>query len=93
MRLKREHIQRLSELILRRLKSEKMLVMRVSEDKVLEGINKAITADLRAEDDLEEQAKDLLEKFRPQIRSGEMDERQALFLIKKQLAKEKKMVL
>ncbi|EKD42466.1 MAG: hypothetical protein ACD_73C00143G0004 [uncultured bacterium] len=91
MRLKKEQIQKLSERILRALKEKDQLIFRVPENKVLDKINDVITADMRAEDDLEGEARRILDKYKA---SGtDIDERQMLLMIKKQLVKEKKLVL
>lgn len=93
MRLKKEHIERIAGLILAGLKKKNLIKPRVSEPKILEKINAVITEDLSAEVRLEDEARKLMDKFRPQIQSGELDERRAFLMIKKQLAKEKKMVI
>lgn len=93
MRLKKEHIERIAGLILNGLKKKNLIKPRVGEQKILEKINAVITEDLSAEARLEEEARKLMDKYRPQIQSGELDERRAFLMIKKQLAKERKMVI
>ncbi len=91
MRMKKEQVQKLANKIFRVLKEKDQLVMRVSENKIIEKINDVILADLRAEDDIEVEARKILDKYKA---SGEnIDERQMLLMIKKQLVKEKKLVL
>jgi len=91
MKLKKEQIQKLANKIFRELKDKNQLIMRVPEAKVIEKIHDVILADLKAEDDVEVEARKILDKYRAQDPS--IDERQMLLMIKKQLVKEKKLVL
>ncbi len=93
MKLKKEQIQRLSDKIWSALKEKKLVVVRAPELKITAKIVEVIHADIQGERNLEEEAKDLLEQYRPKINSGELDERRVLQMIKKQLAKDKKVVL
>lgn len=80
-------------MILAGLKKKNLIKPRVSDQKLLEKIGAVITGDLSAEARLEDDARRLMDKYRPQIQSGELDERRAFLMIKKQLAKERKMIL
>lgn len=93
VRLKKEHVQKIAELVLKNLKAPNIIKMRVPETKVLDRIIKAINDDLYAEVRLEDEARKMLDTYRAQINAGQLDERKALLMIKKQLAKDKKMVL
>lgn len=93
MRLKKEHVDRIAELILIQLKAKNLITLRSSEKTILAKIIQIITQDLMGEDNLERKARDLLDQYRPQIQSGQLDERRALQMIKAKLAKERKMVL
>lgn len=93
MRLRREQIEKISSLILKNLKEKKLITPRVSENKILESVQAAITNDLMAEVKIEDEARKLMDKYRAQIESGMLNERELLMKIKKQLAKEKKIIL
>lgn len=93
MRLKKEEITKIANIILTRLRDSKTIKPLVSEAKILAKIEEVIISDLAAEDRLNDEARKLLDQFRPQINSGQMDENKALMMIKKQLVKDKKMVL
>lgn len=93
MRLKKEHIDRIAELILAQLKAKNLVKLRSPDKTILAKMIQIITQDLMGEDDLERKARDLLDQYRPQIQSGQLDERRAIQMIKAKLAKEKKMVL
>ena len=62
MRLKKEHIEKISGLILAGLKKKNLIKPRVSEMKILEKINVVITDDLSAEARLEDEARKLMDK-------------------------------
>lgn len=93
MRLKKEHIDRISSLILKNLQSKKLITPRVPEPKILAKIVETITADMHAEDKLDNDARKMMDTYRQQILSGSLDERKVFQMIKKQLAKERKMIL
>lgn len=93
MRLRKEHIERISKLVLKNLLTKDLIQLRVTEAHVLAGISGVILKDMQSEDDLEGEARKLLAKYKPQIEAGELDEYRAILMIKKQLAKERKMVL
>ncbi|MDO8518995.1 MAG: DUF507 family protein [Deltaproteobacteria bacterium] len=93
MRLKKEHIDRISTMILNGLKNKKLIKPRVPDEKIRLKIIETITADLHAEDQVDAEARKLMEGYRKQIESGQIDERKMFQMIKKQLVKDKKMVL
>ncbi|MBI4411328.1 MAG: DUF507 family protein [Deltaproteobacteria bacterium] len=93
MRLKKEQIRKISELILRNLQEKKLITPRIPEKEIFESIAAIITGDLMAEVKIEDEARKLMDKYRVQIESGMLNERELLMKIKKQLAKERKIVL
>jgi hypothetical protein len=92
VKLKKEHIERISRLILGKLKEKKLIEMRVGEDRIFHKIIDVVTSDLGAEDKLDRDARDLLDQYAAKA-GGDIDRQQMLHMIKKQLAKERKMVL
>ena len=92
MRLKKEQIERIARLIVSKLKEKKLITMRVGENLVLSKVVDVIVADLHAEDKLESDAKDMLDQYAQQA-GGDLDRFKMLQMIKKQLAKERKIVL
>lgn len=93
MRLRKEQIQQIAHRIVDQLKAKKLIIPRTKEHDILTKVIDVITADLVAEDALDAEARKLMDQYRPQIASGDMDERRAFLMIKKQLAKEKKLVI
>ena len=93
MRLKKEHIDRISTMILNGLKEKKLIRPKVPDEKIRVKIIETIMADLHAEDKIDDEARQLMENYRGQIQSGQIDERKMFQMIKKQLVKDKKIVL
>lgn len=92
MRLKKEQIERIARLVVSKLKEKKLIKMRVGENLVLSKVVDVIVADLHGEDKLESDAKDMLDQYAKQA-GGDLDRHKMLQMIKKQLAKERKIVL
>lgn len=93
MRLKKEQIHKLSQAVLETLEKKSLIQAKTSRETLLTRIDQAITADMSAEDDLDAEAQKLLDQFRPQIASGQLNERELFLKIKRELAKKKKLVL
>jgi len=93
MRLKKDQIQKVSEKILKDLQAKNIVVLKADAHKIIERIQKAIVDDLVAEDKLDEDVKKLMDQYRPMIASGQMNEHDVFQKIKKQLVKERKMVI
>jgi hypothetical protein len=93
MRLRTDQIEKLSLGILKHLKGKKLIQIKAGEEIVLKKIKDVITQNLEEEDELEAQAKNLLDQYRQQIQSGSLNERDLYLKIKKELARKKKFVL
>lgn len=93
MKLKEEHIDKIANLVLRRLEEKNLIQLRASTSDFLEKVKSVIKSNLSEETNLEDEARKLLDQYRPQIQAGLLDETRALNMIKKQLAKERDIVL
>jgi hypothetical protein len=93
VRLKKEQIEKISQILLKELSDKGLANFKVPEAKVLTRIQETITADLEAEDQLDREVHALMDQFRRQIESGHLNERDLFMKIKKELAKKKKLVL
>lgn len=95
MRLKDEQIDRLTEKVLSDLTGSGLMVMQAERSRISDCIRGVIKADLKAEDDLERDAEELLEKTLRAAggSAGDIDRHKMLKMIKTKLAKERKMVL
>lgn len=95
MRLKEEQIQRLSEKVYNDLSSAGLITPHRERGSVVEGIAKAVTQDLNAEQTLERDAERLLDETIAGLgrAAADIDRRKMLRMIKDRLAKERKIVL
>jgi len=86
-------VQKLCAKVLDTLKDKRMVTLKAPEDKVLQRLAKAMLDDLNKEAALNNEVRKMLEKFRPQIDRGEVDEHKMFQMIKKQLVKDRGIVL
>jgi len=95
MRLKEEQIQRLSEKVYNDLSAAGLITPRRERGAVVEGIAKAISLDINAEQTLERDAERLLDETIAGLgrAAADIDRRKMLRMIKDRLAKERKIVL
>ena len=93
MRLRPGKIEALSLKILNELKNNPDTVIRVKEEDVLHEIQSIITMDLEREDQLEDEVRDLLQKHMKQIYRDDISYVELVRKAKKQLAKERGLVL
>lgn len=69
-----------------------LLKPKVAPVKIVEKIAGILLSDARTEVEIDAAAKKMMEKFRPQIESGEIDYHKMYTMVKKQLMKEKKFI-
>lgn len=93
MRLSREMIKHIADAITANLESKGLAEYDVSKDAISTKIAETITADLMAEDKLNEEVKKLLAAHEAEISKGQMDYRKVFELTKQKLAKERGIVL
>lgn len=93
MRLKKERIQSLSKVLAIHLMESGSIRFGKAKETLARAIEQIITNELLVEDRLEAEARKLLESYETQIEKGDVDPHRMLQMIKKQLAKEKGIVL
>lgn len=94
MRLKEEIIKKIATRVVARLKEKNVATFRVPDSKLVEKVIAVITADMVNEEKLDEDARKMMDQYRKQMQqTGAMDERKLFLMIKKQLAKERKIIL
>jgi hypothetical protein len=93
VRLSKEMIKHIADAIARNLESKGLVGYDVSKDVISSKIAETITADLIAEDKLNEEVKKLLAAHETEISKGQMDYRKVFELTKQKLAKERGIVL
>lgn len=93
MRLKKEQIHKISDKILKALQEKNLVQLKASAEAVLARLEKAITDDLLAEDKLDGDVHKIMDQYRHMIASGQVNEQEVFQKIKKQLIKERKLVI
>lgn len=93
MRLKKEQIQTIADRILIEIRKAPTIRLKTSEDKIKSKIIELISNDFLKEDKLDEEVKKMMEQYKSQIAAGNMDAQKVFQMIKKQLVKERNIVL
>jgi hypothetical protein len=93
VRIPKEMVKHIADAIAANLKSKGLAAYDVSNDAVSAKIAETITADMIAEDKLNEEVKKLLASHEAEISRGQMDYRKVFELTKQKLAKERGIVL
>jgi hypothetical protein len=93
VRLSKEMVKHIADAIARNLESKGLAGYDVSKDAISTKIAETITADMIAEDKLNEEVKKLLAAYETEISKGQMDYRKVFELTKQKLAKERGIVL
>ena len=93
MRLPKEMIKHVADAIAANLESKGLVTYAVPRDAISTKVADVITADMMAEDKLNEEVKKLLSAHEAEISKGQMDYRKVFELTKQKLAKERGIVL
>lgn len=93
MKLKPKVIHQLAQYVVEHMSQSEAWTLTVEQGKVVQAIEKIIEKNLHEEEMLDAQAKALLAAQLAKMKDSTIDERKAFQLIKKQLAKQKGMVL
>ena len=93
MRLPKEYINKISELIVKNLTEKELALFKVEKQKVIEKIEEVITKNLREEDELNREVERLLEAHSKQLRESAVEYRKMFNMIKSKLARERNLIL
>lgn len=93
MRLTKEQVEKLSDLVLKRLKERELIVFKTDEKKVLDKIRDVMLADMRAEESLDKEVEELLKSHSGAINSQKADYRKMFNMVKTKLARERGIVI
>jgi hypothetical protein len=93
MRLSRETIKQIADAVVSSLETKGLAKFLAARDAVSAKAVELITADLAAEDRLDEEVKKILESHEAEIAKGGMDYRKLFDLTKRKLASDREMVL
>ncbi len=93
MRLSKEMVKHIAGAVAANLESKGMAKLLKPMDVLSGRVSELITADLAAEDRLDEEVKKILASYESEIAAGRMDYRKVFELTKQKLAKERGIVL
>lgn len=91
MKLTKEQIEKLSALVIEKLKGKDLVVFKAAEPKVLERVNEIILANLRAEDSLDKEVEEILKSH--SVEGQKIDYRKMFNMVKGKLARERGIIL
>ena len=92
MKLTTSQIQRLSEKILKQWKAQNLITFKVDEKIVLKTIVDVVTLNLKKEEQLDQDVKDLMDKMERE-HEGQFQRHKMFPMLKQKLAKERKFIL
>lgn len=93
MTLKKPDITSISKIIYEKLTRENLITVKTSESSILETIQQVLLEDVQQEEAILKEAEKMMEKFKSQVQSGEIDYEKMFGMIKKQLIKEKNFIV
>jgi hypothetical protein len=93
MKLSPERVAGLANLLLEKLIAARMLEPVVQRKALAASLEQVMTEELRVEDRINAEVKELLRKYETEIAKGQVNEHQLFLMIKKQLVKEKDVIL
>lgn len=92
MRLKPAQVKAVCQKVLVDLRTKQLVILKKSDVEVLAKMEEVFTADLRIEDDINREAQRLLDQYAQQM-GKDFDKEKMFAMIKKQLVKDKKVVI
>ncbi|MSQ77717.1 MAG: DUF507 family protein [Nitrospiraceae bacterium] len=93
MKLSKERIAHMAESLTQRLTQQKVAVPAGSHQAMVETLGHAITEELAVEDKLNADVRTLMKKYEAEIDRGQVDYQKMFLMVKKQLAKDRGIIL
>ena len=93
MRLKKDRIAALAQALVDRLTEQQAIRLNVPRADLVSSLDRIITEELLLEDRLEAEVRQILQTYQAEIGKGNVDERKMFLMIKRQLAKERGIIL
>jgi hypothetical protein len=93
MKLSKERVAALSASLVDKLTAGGMIEPVGERKALVASLERVVTDELSVEDRINAQAKELMSKYEAEIARGHLDEHQVFLMIKKQLVKEKGVIL
>lgn len=93
MRLKKERVAALARILVDQLTEQHLIRPEAPKADLASSLEQIITDELMIEDRLDAEVRQILDAYKAQIEKGQVDEQTMFLMIKKQLAKERGMIL
>jgi len=93
MKLSKERIAHMAESLAQRLTQQNLVTLTGSRQALVETLTHAITEELAVEDRLNAEVRALMKKYEAEIEKGHVDYQKMFQMMKKQLAKERGVIL
>ncbi len=93
MRLNSDEIKGLSEFLAKLIVDKNLLLNQVKTEDLRLDIFNIITEDMKREDKLNEEVKDIMERYDSELKNGKLDYNKLFNMIKQQLIKERKLII
>ncbi len=93
MRLKEPQVKHLCQKVLLTLRAKQLIILKKPESAVLAKMEEIFMKDLKVEQDIDREAKRLLEQLEAKGGTGNIDRQKMFLLIKKQLIKDRNAVI
>lgn len=93
MKLSKQRIAHLTESLAQRLTQQKLVALSGSHQALVETLGHAITEELSVEDKLNDEVRTLMKKYEAEIEKGQVDYQKMFLMVKKQLTKERGVIL
>ncbi len=93
MKLSNEQIEKLAQLISKNLIKKELISLKVEEKAFVDKIREIIFNELKIEDDLNREVREILKAYEKEIEAGNIDYYKMFNLIKAKLVKERNIIL
>jgi hypothetical protein len=93
MRVPKTWVSLISKKIVEGITSKQLITSQVPIEKLLADVEEIITAELMVEDRLNDEIREILKKYNPEIENSRLDYRKLFDLTKRKLVKERNVIL
>ena len=93
MKLNNEEMKGLSDFLSRMIMDKNLLRNQAKREDISLAIYAIIAEDMKLEDRLNEEVKDIMERYDSELKSGKLDYNKLFNMIKQQLIKERKLII
>ncbi len=93
MKLNSEEMRGLSDFLSKMIVDKNLLLKQAKREDISLAIYAIIAEDMKLEDRLNEEVKDIMERYDSELKSGKLDYNKLFNMIKQQLIKERKLII